>query len=174
MVPGMKKKKGKIISPDKLRVYFQLFTRKTQDNTTLVLLQGEKFGNVISGPWGGNCPKEPSLKAEVKLSWHVSKFISPRRKVMDLPIKCITDSPGWCFQGLGWMTIQSFNVWSTVKGQPLSVHQTSLDTEHMGEKMHGRSWQGEKCACFVCSMMSLLLVAGVERWRLCFCDRWEV
>lgn len=44
---------------------------------------------------------------------------------MDLPVKPITDSPGWCFQGLGWMTVQSFNVWSTVKVQPY------LSTRHL-------------------------------------------
>lgn len=60
---------------------------------------------------------------------------------MDLPVKCVMDSPGWRFQGWGWMTIQSFNVWSTVKGQPcLSTrHLLTLSTrerKHMGA--HGR------------------------------------
>ena len=44
-----------------------LLARKAQDNAALVLLQSETFGNAVLGPQGGNCPKEPPLKAEVKL-----------------------------------------------------------------------------------------------------------
>ena len=82
---------------------------------------------------------------------------------MDLPVKCIMDSPGWCFQGWGWMTIQSFNVWSPVKGQPyLSTrHLLTLSTwERKHMEAHGR---GKMCVLCLLSDVILLLVAGVGR-----------
>lgn len=87
---------------------------------------------------------------------------------MDLPVKCIMDSPSWSFQGWGWMTIQSFNVWSTVKGQPYLRTRHLLTLSTWERKNTWEHMAGEKCACFVRSVMQLLLVAGVGRWRMCF------
>lgn len=83
----------------------------------------------------------------------MSGFISPRRTVIDLLIKCMMDF--WLVfprMGLGDNTILTYG---QSQGEAyLSTKQS--DTEHMGEKTHGSTEEGknvhvvsaERCDCF--------------------------